>query len=572
MNWKKPDTQHMIMPRFTQTKQKKWHNQKILPRQYQPGQQVLLFNSRLKLFPGKLKSIWSGSFIITNVSPHGAITIKSPRDNHEFKVNGQRLKLYMGAHTERDKGLARANLNWVLEFYTNNAAGDDNATVRGRRVAANAAIINSILGLPNDEPSVYAMLDALEDEDYEQIKHFLCEEGTAWNTTGRNPHSVSRPSFCLEARLWNTFVKRNLMPTSHNQMVDRTRLVLIHTIMTGYRINVGKILAQELAAACKNDKDILAFPCLISALCRRAAVPTSPGDKYTAEKQGWTRAVYMLKMDVADATPISVAILIAPTSPIHTPTADPNKTSLSPNRSTTNTSNLSTSRPSLQPHFNHQPNYHPCCHASQQAIYTGVTLGLDTECTFTPHLSSLKRQHPCTFSSWETSYNGLRRGSSNFRQKQRYSNNLYSVSFVSNSPPLPPSSTPNPRQHQLQTSPPPPSPFHLPTPLQSLETLKKTAAPAEVPILSLAPTPANSALAARITPDSPARRKGKAPVGRTVSRHAPSSPDEEEQLQRPAKRQRRCHIITVDSDDDSSDAVPISQPEKSVDPSLSSTF
>ncbi|KAK8686450.1 hypothetical protein V6N13_125475 [Hibiscus sabdariffa] len=86
-------------------KTKKWHDQKILPRQYQPGQQVLLFNSRLKLFLGKLKSRWSDPFIITNVSPHGAITIKSPRDNHEFKVNGQRLKPYMGAHIERDKAL-----------------------------------------------------------------------------------------------------------------------------------------------------------------------------------------------------------------------------------------------------------------------------------------------------------------------------------------------------------------------------------------------------------------------------------------------------------------------------------
>ncbi|KAK9011205.1 hypothetical protein V6N11_044059 [Hibiscus sabdariffa] len=54
---------------------------------------------------GKLKSRWSGHFIITNVSPHEAITIKSPRDNHEFKVNGQRLKLYIGAHVERDKAV-----------------------------------------------------------------------------------------------------------------------------------------------------------------------------------------------------------------------------------------------------------------------------------------------------------------------------------------------------------------------------------------------------------------------------------------------------------------------------------
>ncbi|KAL4352161.1 hypothetical protein GQ457_06G011260 [Hibiscus cannabinus] len=84
-------------------KTKKWHDQKILPKEYQPGQQLLMFNSRLKLFPGKLKSRWSGPFIITHVSPHGAITIKSPKDDNEFKVNGQRLKLYIGAHVERDR-------------------------------------------------------------------------------------------------------------------------------------------------------------------------------------------------------------------------------------------------------------------------------------------------------------------------------------------------------------------------------------------------------------------------------------------------------------------------------------
>ncbi|KAL4348430.1 hypothetical protein GQ457_17G009180 [Hibiscus cannabinus] len=68
-------------------KTKKWHDRKILPKDYQPGQQVLLFNSRLKLFLGKLKSRWSGPFIITHVSPHGAITIKSPQDDNEFKAS-----------------------------------------------------------------------------------------------------------------------------------------------------------------------------------------------------------------------------------------------------------------------------------------------------------------------------------------------------------------------------------------------------------------------------------------------------------------------------------------------------
>ncbi|KAL4281313.1 hypothetical protein GQ457_03G014870 [Hibiscus cannabinus] len=95
---------------------------------------------------------------------------------------------------------------------------------------------------------------------------------------------------------------------------------------------------------------------------------------------------------------------------------------------------------------------------------------------------------------------------------------------------------------------------------------------AEVPILSPAPTPANFAIVDRPTPNSPARRKGKAPAGRTISRHAPSSPYEEEQLHRPAKRQRRYHVITADSDNDSNNAIPVSQPEKSADPSLSTTF
>ena len=39
---------------------KKWHDQRILRREFKAGDQVLLFNSRLKLFPGKLKSKWSG--------------------------------------------------------------------------------------------------------------------------------------------------------------------------------------------------------------------------------------------------------------------------------------------------------------------------------------------------------------------------------------------------------------------------------------------------------------------------------------------------------------------------------
>ncbi|XP_073051222.1 uncharacterized protein [Primulina eburnea] len=74
---------------------KKWHDKLIIRRELKPGQQVLLYNSRLKLFPGKLKSRWSGPFVLETVSPYGAVELKC-NDGRTFKVNGQRVKPYYG--------------------------------------------------------------------------------------------------------------------------------------------------------------------------------------------------------------------------------------------------------------------------------------------------------------------------------------------------------------------------------------------------------------------------------------------------------------------------------------------
>ncbi|XP_059294525.1 uncharacterized protein LOC132047506 [Lycium ferocissimum] len=75
---------------------KQYHDKKILKREFYKGDPVLLFNSRLKLLPGKLKSRWSGPFEVVSVSPHGAIELKSEDGTRTFKVNGQRVKHYHG--------------------------------------------------------------------------------------------------------------------------------------------------------------------------------------------------------------------------------------------------------------------------------------------------------------------------------------------------------------------------------------------------------------------------------------------------------------------------------------------
>ncbi|GJS91445.1 reverse transcriptase domain-containing protein [Tanacetum coccineum] len=76
-------------------KTKRIHDSKIKNRVFNVGDRVLLFNSRLKIFSGKLKTRWSGPFTITQVFPYGTIEL-SQNSGPNFKVNGHRLKHYFG--------------------------------------------------------------------------------------------------------------------------------------------------------------------------------------------------------------------------------------------------------------------------------------------------------------------------------------------------------------------------------------------------------------------------------------------------------------------------------------------
>ncbi|GKF29166.1 reverse transcriptase domain-containing protein [Tanacetum coccineum] len=76
-------------------KTKRIHDSKIKNRVFNIGDQVLLFNSRLNIFLGKLKSRWSELLTIAHVYPYGTVEL-SQTDGPNFKVNGYRLKHYFG--------------------------------------------------------------------------------------------------------------------------------------------------------------------------------------------------------------------------------------------------------------------------------------------------------------------------------------------------------------------------------------------------------------------------------------------------------------------------------------------
>nr|GEU38511.1 reverse transcriptase domain-containing protein [Tanacetum cinerariifolium] len=80
---------------FYKKRTKKLHDFKIKNRIFNVGDQVLLFNSRLKIFFGKLKTRWSGPFTITRVFPYDTIELSQP-NGLNFKVNGRHVKHYFG--------------------------------------------------------------------------------------------------------------------------------------------------------------------------------------------------------------------------------------------------------------------------------------------------------------------------------------------------------------------------------------------------------------------------------------------------------------------------------------------
>ncbi|XP_070025851.1 uncharacterized protein [Nicotiana sylvestris] len=84
-----------VSTRLYKERMKRLHDQNIVEQHFKPEDMVLLYNSRLRLFLGKLKSRWSGPFRVVEVFPSGAVKIALEKDSHTFRVNGQRLKLYI---------------------------------------------------------------------------------------------------------------------------------------------------------------------------------------------------------------------------------------------------------------------------------------------------------------------------------------------------------------------------------------------------------------------------------------------------------------------------------------------
>ncbi|GJR07637.1 hypothetical protein Tco_0790289 [Tanacetum coccineum] len=88
--------------RIYKERTKRWHDSRLRgDKNFKVGDKVLLFNSRFKIHPGKLKSRWYVPNVIKTVYQYGTIKIVD-RNGINFKVNGQRLKKYHDEHTDAE--------------------------------------------------------------------------------------------------------------------------------------------------------------------------------------------------------------------------------------------------------------------------------------------------------------------------------------------------------------------------------------------------------------------------------------------------------------------------------------
>ncbi|KAA3480410.1 nucleolar protein 58-like [Gossypium australe] len=289
-------------------KTKRWHDKKILSQQFEPGQQIV------------------------HVYAHGPIEVKDGKTGFNFKFNSQRLKHYWGApilHVDFGSGFLLFFFSngstyvisitsmpprtffskvtkekhslyeteaisfmvekhgWKLfflysddvlakvvkEFYAH-LTSPDNAFiyVRDASILFDEYSINAQYGLP-EGPDEQSQIDKTIIVGLNQVLEDLCMKVTKWTVSQNGCYTIDHVSLKPHCRVWYHFLKSHLSPPTHNSTISKDRMFLLHSIMTGRKTNVGKIIFREVHHCTEKNVSTLNFPSLITTLLQKVSVP-----------------------------------------------------------------------------------------------------------------------------------------------------------------------------------------------------------------------------------------------------------------------------------------------------------
>ncbi|XP_076906362.1 uncharacterized protein LOC143562458 [Bidens hawaiensis] len=101
-------------------KMKKVHDVNIRLNNFEVGQKVWLYKTRMKLFPVKLKSKWTGPYSVVRVGNHGQYEIEDFDDHMRKLVNGYRLQPYMELKDIHEKDKESVSFIVISPIYEDN--------------------------------------------------------------------------------------------------------------------------------------------------------------------------------------------------------------------------------------------------------------------------------------------------------------------------------------------------------------------------------------------------------------------------------------------------------------------
>ncbi|KAK9011586.1 hypothetical protein V6N11_044433 [Hibiscus sabdariffa] len=170
----------------------------------------------------------------------------------------------------------------------------------GEHIQFTVAKINKFYGLQMTVDNHSKFVSGLKGKSNDFLLEDLCIPGANWDSANT---SVDRDRLKPEGKLWMHFIKQSLMPTSHTATASLSRLQLLHSILNGRSIDVGKIIVDEAYACLTRKSSPLLFPHLITALCRKKGVFESPEDLQKKGRLGITAENIPSLMGFDETTP-----------------------------------------------------------------------------------------------------------------------------------------------------------------------------------------------------------------------------------------------------------------------------
>lgn len=165
----------------------------------------------------------------------------------------------------------------VTEFYANLPdARNGKVMVRGKEVPCSAAAINRHYSTPNIPLGQDEYVRWLEgSKNMDDILRVVANPGTQWSYTRRHRLPfLELGDLNRYAKTWLYFVNARLYPTTSFSTIDCDRIYLLHAILSGISIDVGRFIAARMRTVPGEDiRPGLPFPSLITALCCEADVP-----------------------------------------------------------------------------------------------------------------------------------------------------------------------------------------------------------------------------------------------------------------------------------------------------------